>query len=191
MHPAHNMDRPERRGVSRGSVLSEAKAKVSTIDLADRLCGPGQMRRAGQKWTARCPLPDHDDKSPSFVVYPESDSWFCYGCLRGGDVIELARHAWAYDKSEVVTAAGMLLLEFGQPIPERPRSWYAKQLRQRPVRDAVEQVALRHIQRRLYRLFAPHIERIEDEGERQKEKSEVWHELRGVAALIVAGRRSA
>ena len=107
------MHRPERRGVSRVSVIAEAKAKVSSIDLADLLSGPGQMRPVGQTWVARCPLPDHEDRSPSFTVYTENNSWFCYGCLRGGDVIELARYAWGYEKSEAGSAAAMLLMKFG------------------------------------------------------------------------------
>ena len=97
--------RPERRGVSRRRIIEEAKAKVTTIALADLLCGPAAMRRVGDEWVARCPLPDHEDKTPSFTVYPETDSWFCYGCLRGGDVIELACYGRGYSKAEVAGAA--------------------------------------------------------------------------------------
>jgi CHC2 zinc finger len=34
----------------------------------------------------RCPLPDHEDKSPSFHVY--DDGWRCFGCNRGGSIID-------------------------------------------------------------------------------------------------------
>src|SRR5215203_5394122 len=61
--------RPERPGVSSRSVIDEAKDKVKTIDLADLLCGPGKMRKMGERWVARCPLPGHEDRSPSFTVY--------------------------------------------------------------------------------------------------------------------------
>ena len=84
-------EHPERRGVSRRHVIDEAKAKVATIDLADLLCGPAKMRRIGDEWLARCPLPDHEDQTPSFTTNPEKNLWFCHGCVRGGDVIELAR----------------------------------------------------------------------------------------------------
>jgi hypothetical protein len=47
------------------------------------------------------------------------------------------------------------------------------------------------VQRRLYRIFAPTIERIEDETERKAEKAQTWRDLRGVAVLVVAGMRSA
>jgi hypothetical protein len=40
--------------VSNTSVIEQAKASVSTIDLADLLCSPGQMQRRGENWIARC-----------------------------------------------------------------------------------------------------------------------------------------
>src|SRR5215208_5946671 len=182
MHPAHNMDRPERRGVSRVSVISEAKAKVATIDLADRLCGPAHMRRVGRTWVARCPLPDHEDKSPSFVVYPESNSWFCYGCLRGGDVVELARYAWGYDKSEVATAVRILLMEFGHEVPQRPPSWFARQERQKPIRDAIEEARVKVMMLRLWRwIFEPILAEIEDPDERVQVGNELWATVRPLA----------
>jgi hypothetical protein len=36
----------------------------------------------------RCPLPDHDDTTPSFQVL--QSHWRCFGCNRGGDIIKLA-----------------------------------------------------------------------------------------------------
>lgn len=41
------------------------------------------------RWKACCPLPGHDDKAPSFVVFESTDSAHCFGCDRGGDVIAL------------------------------------------------------------------------------------------------------
>jgi DNA primase len=49
------------------------------------------LRRSGRALVGRCPL--HDDRRPSFHVYPAADaardSWFCYGCGVGGDAIDL------------------------------------------------------------------------------------------------------
>ena len=33
-----------------------------------------------------CPL--HPDKNPSFVWYKNSNTWWCFGCSQGGDIIE-------------------------------------------------------------------------------------------------------
>src|SRR3712207_1706929 len=127
---------PDRRGVSRKTVIEAAKEKVSTVDLADRLAvgQGGRWREVGAEWVRNCVLPDHEDRSPSFTVNPEKNVFWCHGCLRGGDVVELARFAWGYEKSEVKMAAADLLHEFGHPIPPRPASWYAKQKRQKPIK---------------------------------------------------------
>jgi len=190
MHPAGNkpVDRPERRGVSRASVISEAKAKVPTIDLADLLCRPGKMRRVGKEWVGRCPLPDHEDRSPSFTVDPEKNVWFCHGCLRGGDVIELARYAWDYDKHEVGTAAAVLLMEYGYEVPQRPPSWCARQERQKPMRDAIEEARVEVMMSRLWRyVFEPILAEVEDAEVRVRVGNELWAAVRPLAVRLVEG----
>jgi hypothetical protein len=107
--------------------------------------------------------------------------------LRGGDVIELARFLWGYEKHEVAMAAADLLHEFGHPIPERPASWYAKQKRQKPIRNAIEEAKVRHTQRRVFRTFTPLIEAIGDEEERRAETEYLWDAAGEIAVLIVAG----
>jgi hypothetical protein len=181
--------RPERRGVSRIRVIEEAKEKVPVMDLAERLCGPSGLRKAGREHVAFCPL--HDDRrTPNFYVNPEKNTWFCFVCQVGGDVVDLARLAWNYKKHEVSMAAADLLHEFGHPIPERPESWYRKQARQKPIRDAVDEPKVRHLQRRVYRIFVPMIEEIRDEDERREEARYLWDAAGEIAVLILAGRSS-
>ena len=50
-----------------------------------------ELRLNGGKWKGKCALPDHQDDSPSLWVYPETRSWYCFGCNRGGDVIDFAK----------------------------------------------------------------------------------------------------
>ena len=40
---------------------------------------------------ANCPFPDHEDANPSFIVYPP-DSFYCFGCKRGGTAIDYIMH---------------------------------------------------------------------------------------------------
>ena len=42
------------------------------------------------KPTTLCPL--HDESTPSFRYYPETRSFYCFGCLRGGNIISLHRY---------------------------------------------------------------------------------------------------
>jgi hypothetical protein len=178
------------RGVSYAKPIDEAKRLVPVIDQADGLCGPGGLRRVGKEWVGRCPLPDHDDRSPSFTVNAEKNVWFCHGCLHGGDVVELARLAWGYDQHDAHIAAAMLLMEFGFEVPQRPPAWYGKQKRQAPVRRALEDAARRRCQRRLYRwLFAPVVARLDDEDERLEEARSAW-EVAGELARLMARHAS-
>jgi DNA primase len=171
-------ERPERRGVSRRRVIGKAKEKVATIDLADRLCGPGRLRRRGKEWVGLCPLPRHEERRPSFTLNSEKNIFWCFGFLRGGDVIELARFAWGYDKSEAPMAAANILREFGHKIPPRPDSWFRKQERQRPTRDGIEQVLRQVKQRRLFGwCVLPAIDAIVYEEERQQELERAWSDF--------------
>jgi hypothetical protein len=185
-------ERPERRGVSRRRVIDEAKAKVPVIDLADVLCGPAKMRRVGEELMACCPLKGHDDKRPSFAVNPEKNLWFCHGCVRGGDVVELARFAWDFDKAEVAVAAAYLLMEFGHPVPQRPASWFARQERQKPIRDGIEDARVEVMMRRLWRwIFETILADIEDADERARMSNELWATVRPLALRLVEDRRGA
>ncbi|MCA9851596.1 MAG: toprim domain-containing protein [Dehalococcoidia bacterium] len=55
--------------------------------IAETVVSAGvELRPSGRRLTGRCPF--HRDHDPSFVVYTETASWFCYGCHAGGDVID-------------------------------------------------------------------------------------------------------
>jgi hypothetical protein len=178
------------QGVSYTRPIDEAKRLVSVIDQADRLCGPGGLRRASKEWVGRCPLPDHEDRTPSFTVNEAKNLWWCHGCLRGGDVVELARLAWGYDRRDAHVAAAILLMEFGHEVPQRPPAWFRKQERQAPVRRALEDAARRRCQRRIYRwLFAPIVARLGGEAERLEEARASWEDAGQIAAMIVAHAR--
>jgi len=187
-HKVENLEPPKNRehryrGVSYVKVIDAAREAVPVIDLADRLAGPGKMRRVGKTWTTNCLLPNHEDRSPSFVVYPETNSWYCFACLRGGDVVELYRLVHGFDQRDVHAAAGHLLLEFGHQPPERPPSWFRKQHRQKPIRDAIEETRNNVLCRRLFRhLILPLIDAIEDEEERNRELQRAWSEFRRLVA---------
>ena len=63
-----------RRGIGLKNNIEALKAAVPIIDVADFYCGPGGLKRSGpDRWRGRCPIPDHEDDSPSFVVYAEQE----------------------------------------------------------------------------------------------------------------------
>ncbi len=171
--------------------IDAAKDKVPVIDLADLLCGPGGLQRIGAEWTGRCPLPDHEDKTPSFTANPEKNVWFCHGCLRGGDVVKLAALAWGYSEGEMAMAAAQLLHEFGHEIPERPPAWHRKQSRQEKVRAQIDREKVEHIRLLVFRLvWMPWLEQL-PEVVRSEAAERAWQLSRSIALdMRKRGRRA-
>jgi hypothetical protein len=177
------------RGVSHVKPITAAKELVSTLELARLLCGD-RMSETGGKWQARCPLPDHDDKTPSFFVFSDG-RWRCFGCSRGGDVVDLYMIVNGYEEHEAGLAAGLLLSEFGHQPPQRPKSWYAKQGRQRRTRDAIDREKVEHIRMLVFRLvWVPWLQDLPP-WTRDEAKVSAWESSRKIAELLYQQRRSA
>ncbi len=66
------------------SFLEELKQRC---DIESLISSYVLLKRAGRNLKGLCPF--HSEKTPSFVVYPESQSFYCFGCGATGDVIDL------------------------------------------------------------------------------------------------------
>jgi DNA primase len=71
------------------------------------------LRKAGTTFRALCPF--HREKSPSFHVNPQRQSYKCFGCGAGGDVIRFVRE---YEHLDFVEAVRKLAQKAGIPIIE-------------------------------------------------------------------------
>ena len=73
------------------------------------------LKRRGKTFVGLCPF--HNEKTPSFTVYPDSNSFYCFGCGAGGDAITFIRRIENLDYVEAVKtvaqAAGMKMPEDG------------------------------------------------------------------------------
>lgn len=142
----------------------------------------------GRAWfVARCPLPDHEDSNPSFYIYPADtgSQWWCYGCDRGGDVVDL--EFCCGDYGELWEAMISLAVEFGVKLPERPASWFARQEQQKPVRDGIEAARIYVARRRLYRrFFEPIVLATEDPEDRRHDAETFWNATAPLAEHLVA-----
>ncbi len=72
-----------------------------------------QLRRRGRTLTGLCPF--HNEKTPSFTVYPDTQSFYCFGCGAAGDAITFVRKI---NNLGYVEAVKQLAARAGMPMPE-------------------------------------------------------------------------
>ncbi len=79
-------------------------------------CGIALVKN-GTRFKARCPFPDHEDKTASFFVFPLTQTFQCFGrCGRGGDVLDFLRE-WHHCSFREATA-----LLSGEALPPPPKA---------------------------------------------------------------------
>lgn len=84
-----------------------------TSDIESVVSGYVNLKRRGKTLVGLCPF--HNEKTPSFTVYPDNNSYYCFGCGAGGSVIEFVRNIEHLDFYEAVK---MLADRAGLQMPE-------------------------------------------------------------------------
>jgi DNA primase len=79
------------------SVTDEIKARVDLVELIGRTV---QLKRVGSQFSGLCPF--HAEKTPSFYVRPQTQSWHCFGCNKSGTAFD-----WVMEREH---------LEFGEAL---------------------------------------------------------------------------
>ena len=82
-------------------------------DIVELVGSYVQLKRKGRLYGGLCPF--HSEKSPSFYVYPDTQSFYCFGCGAGGDAITFAKKINSIDYPEAVK---MLAARAGMPEPQ-------------------------------------------------------------------------
>ncbi len=62
--------------------LNELKDRNDIVELISQYV---QLKRAGSNMSGLCPF--HNEKTPSFTVFPKTRSYYCFGCGAGGDAV--------------------------------------------------------------------------------------------------------
>jgi DNA primase catalytic core len=70
------------------TTIDQIKDRLDIIDLANRYT---TLERAGSNGRMKGLCPLHQEKTPSFFVFPDSQRWHCFGCSRGGDLLDLVQ----------------------------------------------------------------------------------------------------
>ena len=82
-------------------------------DIVELVGSYVQLKRKGRLYGGLCPF--HSEKSPSFYVYPDTQSFYCFGCGAGGDAITFTKKINSIDYPEAVK---LLAARAGMPEPQ-------------------------------------------------------------------------
>ena len=80
--------------------ISELKSKCNIVDIVGRYCV--LQRKGSSNYWARCPLPGHSEKTPSFTVNEPGQFYHCFGCGKSGDVVKFIEEVEALSFYEAV-----------------------------------------------------------------------------------------
>ena len=96
------------------TVVDDIKGRLDIVDVVSRYV---PLQRSGRSHKANCPF--HQEKTPSFHVFPDRQTWRCFGaCATGGDVFSFVMRAEGLEFADVLKS---LAQQAGVTLPDRQR----------------------------------------------------------------------
>ncbi len=109
------------------SVAQEIKARLDIVEYVQQYV---PLKKSGRHYKACCPF--HSEKTPSFIVNSETQSWRCFGaCSEGGDIFNFAMKLHGWDFRQALEELGRLAgVEVRQQTPQqREQAQHEERLR--------------------------------------------------------------
>ena len=92
------------------SFLDELKSKT---DIDDVISSYVSLKRRGSTSKGLCPF--HNEKTPSFTVYHDTQSFYCFGCGAGGDAVTFIKRI---ENLDYLDAVKLLAQRAGMQMPQ-------------------------------------------------------------------------
>jgi len=114
------------------SVIDEVKQRLDVLDVVG---GYVRLQKAGRNYKAACPF--HSERTPSFFVFPDRQTWRCFGaCAEGGDIF-----AFVMKKEGVEFPEALRILAERAGVPLRREPDGAGDERRARLREIVQAAA--------------------------------------------------
>ncbi|MCB8978468.1 MAG: DNA primase [Ardenticatenaceae bacterium] len=109
------------------TVTEEIKSRLDIVDVVSETVS---LRRSGRNFAGFCPF-HQNTRTPSFFVFPETQTWRCFGaCAEGGDLFSfvMKKEGWEFKEAlkNLANRAGVTLEE-AAPVDKETRKAHNKQ----------------------------------------------------------------
>src|SRR5438105_14449332 len=116
------------------SIIETIKAKINVVDEIGLVVA---LQKSGKALKGLCPF--HNERTPSFYVFAETQSWRCFGCNEGVDVFSFVQKQQGLEFREALQylaeKAGVSLDDFSGQDPEQARETNAVKERLRKLNE--------------------------------------------------------
>ena len=102
------------------SIIETIKAKIDVVEEIGLVVA---LQKSGKALKSLCPF--HNERTPSFYVFAETQTWRCFGCNEGGDVFSFVQKQQGLDFRETLhylaEKAGVQVDDYSSQNPEQAR----------------------------------------------------------------------
>lgn len=104
--------------------IDEVKSRLNIIEIVGVRV---HLKKIGRNFKGLCPF--HNEKTPSFIVSPDRQTWHCFGCGKGGSAIDFVME---YEHMDFVEALETLAEKVGVTLerrhPDSPEAHFKQQI---------------------------------------------------------------
>ncbi len=114
------------------SVIDQIKARLDIVDVVGQTV---KLRRTGKNYIGFCPF-HQNTRTPAFVVFPESQTWRCFGqCNEGGDLFSYVMKRDGLDFSDALKKLAEQTGVELKPVTEHSQAQQESQSRLQQILD--------------------------------------------------------
>src|SRR5579875_192375 len=101
----------------RDDTVDQVRERTDIVELIGQYV---TLQKAGRNFKGLCPF--HQEKTPSFIVFPESQNFHCFGCGAGGDafsfLMQIEKTGFREALETLAEKAGIELKQIAPPSPD-------------------------------------------------------------------------